>query len=125
MMSPLFFSLISLLFSSIIAAHPSMMKENDHYALTCPDGSLAVGKGLHACCEKEPNVYCVLCVLMSKGHVTTCTTDCNGTVVQTAPYCLDCLCKPPPLPEVNVEDGEEAYRGCPYLRRMKNQNKDL
>jgi len=59
--------------------------------------------------KKEPNVYCVLCVLMSKGHVTTCTSDCK-----------------PPLLEVNVEeDGEEAYHGCPYLRRMKNQNKDL
>ena len=87
-------------------------------ALKCPDKSLALAKGLHACCENPPFIFCVLCVRLTSGHDMTCTMDCNGTIMDVYPYCFDCQCTPP-RPVIEVTDGEENYRGCPFMNKQR------
>ena len=105
-------------------AYPGMLNNEPvpHYSLMCPDETVAVDKGLHACCEKEPFIYCVLCARFAKGHYTSCTEKCNGTVIKEEPYCTDCLCKPvdPPPPKAS-NDKEEAsgHHKCPFRRGKK------
>lgn len=120
------------LFSSTTFSHSYMMsdKSDTYYGLICPDESLAVGKGLHACCENPPFVYCVLCVLLSKPSdniITTCTTQCNGTVLHEPPYCIDCVCKPEAISPRDESDSstEETYRGCPFMNRKGKSKNDL
>jgi hypothetical protein len=121
-------------FFSATFSHSHMMKSSSdtYYGLICPDESLAVAKGLHACCENPPFVYCVLCVLLSKPEdhiISTCTTDCNGTLLQEPPYCVDCVCNTAVSfyeAEAEAESStEEKYRGCPFLNRKGKHKNDL
>ncbi len=113
-------------FSNAIFSY-SHMTEDTSFGLICPDDSPAVAKGLHACCENPPHVYCVLCVLVSKSHISTCTIECNGTLLQESPHCADCVCKPA-IPQDETEDsieGDEKYRGCPFMNRKGKYKNDL
>jgi hypothetical protein len=101
-------------------AYSDISPTGDGYnALKCPDGSLALAKGLHACCENPPFVFCVLCVHLTRGHDMTCTMDCNGTIRKVYPYCLDCQCTPPRPTVKSEEDDGKNYRGCPFMNRHK------
>lgn len=109
-------SLLPLLFFLLANAHPDMI-----YGLVCPDGTLAISKGLHACCENEPFVYCVLCRKITIGYDMTCTANCNGTVIESKPYCTSCLCKPLETVEKVQEEEEDSnrYHQCPFKRGKK------
>lgn len=102
-------------------AYPGMVEEEAEasYSLRCPDDSLAVAKGLHACCEEPPFVYCTLCARIEKGYVTTCVTNCNGTVIQEEPYCTNCLCRPILPQEAPIQEERPRYEGCPYMKAKK------
>lgn len=108
-----------ILFLTLTNAFSGMV---DEYQLLCPDNTLAVSKGLHACCEEKPFVYCVLCArFTTKDYFTSCAVNCNGTIIQEEPYCQDCKCREP-LPASQKIDEEEQelddslkYRGCPYM----------
>jgi len=105
-----------------------VLDDTTYYGLICPDESLAVSKGLHACCENPPFVYCVLCVVFTKPSdhiINTCTTECNGTLLQEPPYCVDCVCKPATEAESSSSSTEETYRGCPFLNRKGKYKNDL
>lgn len=98
------------------------------YALTCPDESVAVDKGLHVCCEQPPFVYCVLCARVTNSLYTSdCATHCNGTVSQSSPHCANCQCRsvssssPGEAVVVEEEEAEDRYRGCPFMRAKKKQ----
>lgn len=82
--------------------------------LTCPDKTMAISKGLHTCCEQEPFIYCILCERIARGHTTTCTGHCNGTVIGIEPYCIDCQCYA--VKTVDNKPKKERGGGCPYRR---------
>ncbi len=130
--------LFTICFFSSSFSHSHMMKggnvDNTFYGLICPDESLAVGNGLHACCENPPFNYCVLCVLLTKPSdhiITTCTTECNGTLLHKPPYCEDCVCRAPSATTSPAGSNEadlstkESYRGCPFLNRKGKYKDDL
>lgn len=120
-------------FFSATFSYAHMGKKNDdgdaYYGLICPDESLAVAKGLHACCENPPFVYCVLCILISKPEfpiTDTCTRDCNGTLLQEVPHCIDCVCNEVIQPfDKSESTTEEKYRGCPFMNRKGKYKNDL
>lgn len=104
----LFPSILLLLLLMVVAT----IKAGDgHSALKCPDGSLAISNGLHACCG-EPPLYCTLCARMVKGYESSCTTHCNGTVIKAHPYCKDCVCLT--LPPSNNDPDARVRGGCPF-----------
>ena len=129
-------ALLLLRFTQVTDAYPGMTKE---YSLLCPDGTPAVAKGLHACCDKPPYNYSVLCVLISTDYVTSCTSNCDGTIKEEAPHCENCICYPVD-PNNNNKDslwsaqddddddkdeGKPAprFHGCPFKKGERSKLK--
>ncbi len=84
----------------------------------CPDNTKAIRRGeLHACCGELPEQYCVLCARITKGHDTTCTTHCNGTIhravekTKSESYCDKCVCLQ--VDKKRAEKEEKTRKRCP------------